>query len=114
MSVLGADGVVQQQPVTVGLQDELFVEVLDGLVEGEAVVMTGAAIAGFQLPQLPAGFTPGQFRPGNSVAAAASAALAAAVRAEAAASGRRFSGKRRPTSGRARRRSRKDLSHGLD
>jgi len=65
VSVLGPDGVIQQQPVTVGLQDELFAEVLDGLVEGEAVVITGAAIAGFQLPQLPAGFTPGQFRPGQ-------------------------------------------------
>ena len=65
VSVLGADGVIQQQPVTVGLQDELFVEVTDGLVEGEAIVITGAGIAGFQLPELPAGFTPGQFRPGQ-------------------------------------------------
>ena len=65
VSVIGPDGVIQQQPVRIGLQDALFVEVLEGLVEGESVVLTGAAVAGFQLPQLPEGFTPGQFRPGQ-------------------------------------------------
>ena len=65
VQVLAPYGAIQQQPITVGLQDNLFIEVLEGLAEGDAVVMSGAAVAGFKLPQLPAGFTPGQGGPGG-------------------------------------------------